>query len=336
MESVLKVVRGSALRKSYITIPLEPSNSYSNQAAEQPAATEISLNNTNATAATNATITEVKDETPYRKVMDDVIAAIKSADYSKANACFTTDGLAMYRDLISYGKARIVGKPQYIVYQKDDAVVVRSIPMSFSFSKGVRKSFVEDVVFTFNNTGKIDCIAFALDETAANDILTQGYWPESARLTILEFMENYKTAYCLKRLDYIESIFDDNALIIVGKMVKQYARTTDGDRYEYINHPVIKKTQHTKESYLKHLSACFASNECINIHFTNNDVVKAGKGGEVYGIQIKQDYYSTNYGDTGYLFLMVDLNNPDEPIIKVRTWQEEPDPVEGLYSIMDF
>lgn len=65
-------------------------------------------------------------------------------------------------------------------------------------------------------------------------------------------------------------------------------------------------------------------------------MVKAGRGGEVYGIQIKQDYYSTNYGDTGYLFLMVDLNNPDEPIIKVRTWQEEPDPVDGLYDLMDF
>ena len=54
------------------------------------------------------------------------------------------------------------------------------------------------------------------------------------------------------------------------------------------------------------------------------------KGGELYCIQIKQDYYSSNYGDSGYLFLMVDLNRPDAPIIKVRTWQTQPDPDFGL------
>ena len=43
-----------------------------------------------------------------------------------------------------------------------------------------------------------------------------------------------------------------------------------------------------------------------------------GAGGETYGIQIKQDYYSSNYGDHGYLFLMVDFNDPENPSIKVR------------------
>ena len=31
-----------------------------------------------------------------------------------------------------------------------------------------------------------------------------------------------------------------------------------------------------------------------------------GKGESIYSIQIKQDYYSSNYGDSGYLFLLVD------------------------------
>ena len=52
--------------------------------------------------------------------------------------------------------------------------------------------------------------------------------------------------------------------------------------------------------------------------------------------QIKQDYYSTNYGDQGYLFLMVDLNDPDKPIIKVRTWQPEKDPNFGLIDLSHF
>ena len=334
VETVLKVVRSNALRKSYLTIPLE---SQTKAKPITPLVTApLTAKKSQGTGDITATLTEMTNATPYRQKIDAVIAAIRSGNYDDAKANFTEEGYLMYRELISYGKARIVGTPNYKVFSKADAVVVRSVPMSFSFEKGARKSFVEDVVFTFNDTDKIDCIAFALDETAANDILTQGYWPESARMTILEFMENYKTAYCLKRLDYINSIFDDNAYIIIGKVVKQFKRVGSGDTYEYANHRAIKKTQYTKETYLKNLAACFNSNECINIHFTNNDVIKAQAGGEVYGIQIKQDYYSTNYGDSGYLFLMVDLNKPDTPIIKVRTWQEDPDPVEGLYDLMDF
>ena len=56
----------------------------------------------------------------------------------------------------------------------------------------------------------------------------------------------------------------------------------------------------------------------------------------MYAIQIAQDYYSTNYGDKGYLFLIVDINNPTQPLIKVRTWQPDKDPNFGLYGPGDF
>ena len=329
VESVLKVVRSNALRKSYVNIPIG--------IKPKPATIVKSTQQTKLDSSVQTgSLTLLKDDAAYRQKIDAVVAAISSGNYESARPNFTSEGYEMYHDLISYGKARIVGTPNYKVFSKSNAVVARSIPMSFSFEKGLRKSFVEDVVFTFNDTEKIDCIAFALDQTAATDILTKGDWPESARMTILEFMENYKTAYCLKRLDYLESIFDDNAYIIVGKVVKQFNRNENGDSYEYRNHRIIKKTQYDTETYIKNLAVCFASNECININFSNNDVIKARDGGEVYGIQITQDYYSTTYGDSGYLFLMVDLNNPAEPIIKVRTWQETPDPVDGLYKLMDF
>jgi hypothetical protein len=80
----------------------------------------------------------------------------------------------------------------------------------------------------------------------------------------------------------------------------------------------------------------FKSNEYVNLKFTDISVKKAGVGGEIYGIQLKQDYFSTGYGDTGYLFLMVDLNKTEEPVIHVRTWQPEKDPKFGLYDISDF
>jgi hypothetical protein len=96
----------------------------------------------------------------------------------------------------------------------------------------------------------------------------------------------------------------------------------------------VRYTRHTKRDFIRKLERSFKSNQFINIRFSNNDVVKAGVGGEIYGIQIHQDYYSSSsYGDTGYLFLMVDINDPDNPIISIRTWQPERNPdINSLYS----
>ena len=137
-------------------------------------------------------------------------------------------------------------------------------------------------------------------------------------------------------MNYIKNVFDDNAVIITGRVIRRPQQTLDGRNTQVFSDKVMKFTRQTKNQYIKNLAYCFASNEYINIRFANNDVVKMGVGGEVYGIQIKQDYYSTNYGDTGYLFLMVDLNNPQAPIIKVRTWQPEKDPNFGLIDASDF
>ena len=122
--------------------------------------------------------------------------------------------------------------------------------------------------------------------------------------------ENYKTAYSLKRLDYIETVFDDDAVIIVANVASKATFSREGDgNLSMQNNQVIKHNRYTKDQYLRNLKRCFSSNEFINIRFANNDVIKLGKGGETYAIQISQDYYSSNYGDKGYLFLIVDIND---------------------------
>lgn len=323
---VINVVKANAMRKSYVNVRAE---------VDAQAAEAVQQHAEEMAAAAVSKLTRLDDETNIRETMDKVVSAIGTKAYAMADDCFTTDGLDIYKRLISYGRAALVGTPTYSIYRNGDRTVVRAVPMSFSFQRGMRKSFVEDVVFTFTPDGKIDNLAFALDESATRDVLTKGAWPENARMSIIEFLENYKTAFALERLDYIRTIFDDNAVIITGKIVKPKLDGIPENNQLQLNRNVIR-TRYTKEQYIKHLEQSFASKEFINIRFSNNDIIKAGKGGEIYGIQIKQDYYSSNYGDTGYLFLLVDINSPTEPIIKVRTWQPEPDPVDGLYDISSF
>lgn len=337
ISTVVNVMKGKVFRNAYVMVEKEASPQPLPKRDDAGIAEKEVTNSVMAMQSENTITMLAEDKViPYRESIEKVIAAIKSGNYVTAEECFTEDGKDMYRRLISYGNARVMGEPAYSFYTMGESeVTCRSVPMSFSFRNNGRK-FVEDVTFTFNKEGKIDYLAFALDEKSTTDILQHAMWSEYARKILAEFLENYKTAYALKRLDYIRSIFDDNAVIITGKVVTRQANAQGEVGGEYLNNKYVQYTRQNKEQYMRNLERCFASNEYINIRFANNDIVKAGVGGEVYGIQIKQDYYSTNYGDTGYLFLMVDLNDPKKPVIKVRSWQPERDPNFGLIDLSHF
>lgn len=266
-----------------------------------------------------------KEALPFRRRIDKVLSAIESKKYNSVDELFSLDGLDIFNKLISYGDAYVVGDLDSLLFMvSNDEVICRSVPMNFSFNNNNR-TFVENVCFVFNSDTLIDNISFGLGRKASKDILYHPSWSEYARKILIEFLENYKTAYALGRIDYLRQIFDDNAVIVVGKVSERPAQSADVEQ-KYIDNKYVQYYHRSKEEYMEQLERCYKSNEFINIRFAENEIEKAGKGGEVYGISIKQDYYSTNYGDTGYLFVMVDLNDPKQPIIKVRVWMPERDP----------
>lgn len=332
IESVMNSSKSVSFKRAYVNVKAKP-NTETKVAGK--AIAELQQKTTNTVSSLEQ---PAEGDEKYAKIMAQVANAVRTRNYDSANELFNAEGLDIYNRLIKYGSARIVGNPVYKVYRDDSTIVGRGVQMAFSFRRGVRKAFVEDLVFTFDTEGKISNIAFGLGSRAANDILGKGVWSESARKAIMDFLENYKTAYALKRLDYITTIFDDDAVIITGSVVRRQPRAQHmyENTYSIENNSIIRYNRQTKDQYIRNLKRTFASNEFVNIRFANNDVIKMGKGGELYAIQIAQDYYSTNYGDKGYLFLMVDINDPKHPLIKVRTWQPDKDPNFGLYGPGDF
>ena len=324
LESVMQLFKGTSFKNASVYI----NNLDKKSAVSSEAKKEFEKSVKTESAANLETLSKVENEKELAGIMTRVINAIKAKDYDSVSDCFSDDGLEMYKKLLNYGQARLLGDPQFSFYTMGKRVVCRSIPMAFSF-KNNRRKFVEDVTFTFDENKKIECVAFGLGSQAKTDIFNKGVgaWSDYAKMVIATFLENYKTAFALKRLDYLESVFDDNATIITGHIIKKAPKVAmEGESFINSNNKLIKYTRQTKSEYMRKLKMCFQSNQFINIRFADNDVVKMGAGGETYGIQIKQDYYSTNYGDHGYLFLMVDFNDPDNPSIKVRTWQPDRNP----------
>ncbi|MCK9453082.1 MAG: LPP20 family lipoprotein [Bacteroidales bacterium] len=257
--------------------------------------------------------------------------AISQNNYSDAQSLFTETGYQIYQSLVAYGQAKMAGKAQWQYISHGNGVICRGLPLSFYFPNN-NKTFVENLVFNVNQSGKIDNISFALSDQALYDIIGNTAWSQQVRLELVNFLENYKTAYALKRLDYIERIFDDDALIIIGRLLEADL----GVENNYRNSPVVRYNQYSKQQYIQNLRHVFNSNEFINIRFEDNVIRKSGKGGEIYGIQIKQNYFSANYGDSGYLFLLLDLNDTAKPLIHVRTWQPQKNDDGSIYGLKDF
>lgn len=332
VESVLQVVPAVPMKAAYVRISATPSAGGVAAAVGRTTGSDAARSTFSALPAEQRKEpTQVGQDATYRQHLAQLLQAIQRHDYASGRELFTAEGWQIYQQLLAYGEARLVGSPDWKFYPYEDKVMARGVQMSFSFKSGMRKSFVEDIVFSFDRRGLIDNVTFGLGKTAEEDILCKGPWSDTVRLAIMQFLENYQTAFALKRLDYIRGIFDDDAVILVGREVRR-ATGRVGDtgnfnlsakEYEYI--------RYNKQTYLKQLDYSFRSKEYINLRFANNDVRKLAHG-NMYAVQISQEYYSSNYGDKGYLFLIVDLSIPEQPLIKVRTWQPEPDPDFGIYG----
>ena len=328
LSEVMSSVTPIAMRDAYLKLSVPNQN----EVVAQPGQTTLMASSMQA-KETNSGMKFLSTETaaPYEQTMAKVEQAIRTHNFEGIESLCTPEGYDMFQRLIKYGNCKILRQPNLKYLSYNGEITCRSLPMSFSF-RGNRRTFVEDVVFQMTPEGKITSLSFGLNKPAVDDIMNQTAWGDTARQVLITFLESYKTAYALKRLDYIRSIFSDDALIITGSVVKASGQM----ERQPIDGKVVKYTRQTKGEYMKKLEHIFASSEFINLRFADNQVRKSGVGGEIYGIQIKQDYFSSSYGDTGYLFLMVDLNHPKEPVIHVRTWQPEKDPNFGLIDLSYF
>ncbi len=251
------------------------------------------------------------------EIIAPLIKAIESRKYDDVKSLCSENGWKWFVKLIKYGNAKIIERNELQLTAFANGYLVRGIKAAFSFKRN-NKTFVEDLVFYIKDD-QIEGINFGLEKSALEDIMRHSMWDAQSRLVLVNFLENYKTAYALERLDYLNAVFSDDALIIVGNKLPQpkVAEITAVDQESYEHNKL------TKSQYMKQLERVFDKQEYVNIQFEDAAVKKTNRTSERYEIIIKQNYYSATYADKGYLYLLADISNPEWPIIHVRVWDED-------------
>lgn len=138
------------------------------------------------------------------------------------------------------------------------------------------------------------------------------------RRMILNYCEHLRTSYTTKDIDFLRQVFSDQALIIVGHVVKtadnNSAAGIEGDEK-------VTFSLKTKKEYLERLEMVFAANKKIDVKFTDFRIMRHPTMEGIYGVSMEQEYTSDRYSDDGYLFILWDFRNESMPLIHVRTWQ---------------
>jgi len=206
------------------------------------------------------------------------------------------------------------------IHKANGGFQVRDIPIFMPVAEESGQK--QEIVINYTTEGKIDNIYIILPEQSIASILTGEAYPVkelARRQKILDFVEQFRTAYITKDLNFLQKVFSDNALIITGKVVTE---KTNDDVVQIPKEKIIY-TQQSKVQYLRRMQLIFQTNKYINIKFTDYEIKQHPKYSAIYGVTFMQDWHTASYSDKGYVFLMIDFSDEDNPIIHVRTWQPD-------------
>ena len=195
------------------------------------------------------------------------------------------------------------------------------------------------LTISLSRTGEITGARMAMASHVYTNIIKNGDAVDMARREeILKFVEDFRSHYDEKDIEALNQVFSDDALIITGSVVMK--RDNRGDRPQ-MRPEIVYRTQN-KQQYLSRLKQTFRNNKYIKVTFSDPVVVRSKKNPNFFGVTLHQHWKSDRYEDDGYVFLLWEFHENDEPpIIHVRTWQPDkiadaPLPQDKIINILDF
>lgn len=244
----------------------------------------------------------------------------------------TSEGLEKVMDLWKDSHFRFPeNKISEIILQKGDSYQIRNIPILYGDSDRF------DVVIEYNLDCKVSDFYIALDAHQYKSVLdATSVVDRTRREIILGFLENLKTSYIKKDINYIGKLYSDKALIITGKVLK--TENISPDTYQNsLTKNQIEYQVLTKGEYIEKLKNVFAGIKYLKLDFKDIEVVRHRKHPNFYGIKLQQIWETPVYSDDGLLFLLVQFKENEDPIIWVRTWQDaQKTPIDEAFGLHNF
>ena len=219
-----------------------------------------------------------------------------------------------------------------------DGYQIRNIPLMMkpTGEREFNEDEYQEAVVSFDRQGNVESFYLSISMNLYMNVIKSNLELTDLRRRqlILDYVEQFRTAYNQKDLPFLNQVFSDDALIITGRVITQ--KHAEGFTTQKITY-----NKQSKQQYLTNLSRVFNSANYIKVTFDEIEVNRHPVNPNYYGVTLHQGYTSNRYHDDGYLFLLWDFSNESAPQVHVRTWQ--PDKVNGkelpkedVFSLSDF
>ena len=268
-----------------------------------------------------------------------IVNAFEIADLSEHRESFTTEGYEIACDLLQkvpMQNARRTHKTKLLKLPRG-GYEVRDIKVKVEMgdTPGNPNQYL---VFELTPDALISDIRFAIETTHYKMMVEEGERLNdfARRQQILQIIEIFRTAYNRKDLDYLKQVYSDDALIIVGRVLKPRKDLPDMLENSGLSRDKIEFIRLSKKEYISNLDRCFRKNSFVKVVFDSVEVTCHNEDPDLYGVTVKQNWYSSTYSDTGWVFLLWDFQDDKNPTIYVRSWQPEPFEDGSVINLYEF
>ena len=215
---------------------------------------------------------------------------------------------------------------------------VRNIPLMMkpTGERLFNEDDYQEAVISFDRQGNVESFYLCISMNLYMNVIKSNIELTDLRRRqmILDYVEQFRTSYNQKDINFLNQVFSDDALIITGRVITQ--KQPEGFMTQKIRY-----NKQNKQQYLNNLRKVFKTTKYIHVSFDDIEVMRHPTNPNFYGVTLHQGWTSNTYHDEGYIFLLWDFRNEDAPEIHVRTWQ--PDRIGGkelardeIFTLSDF
>lgn len=215
---------------------------------------------------------------------------------------------------------------------------VRNIPLMMkpTGERIFNEDDYQEAVISFDRQGNVESFYLCISMNLYMNVIKSNIELTDLRRRqmILDYVEQFRTSYNQKDINFLNQVFSEDALIITGSVITQ--KQPEG----FVTQK-IRYNKQNKQQYLSNLRKVFKTTKYIHVSFDDIEVIRHPTNPHFYGVTLHQGWTSNTYHDEGYIFLLWDFRNEDAPEIHVRTWQ--PDMIGGnalardeVFSLSDF
>ena len=215
---------------------------------------------------------------------------------------------------------------------------VRNIPLMMkpTAERAFNEEEYQEAVISFDKQGNVVSFYLSISMNLYMNVIKSNLELTDLRRRqmILDYVEQFRTAYNQRDIKFLNQVFSDDALIITGKVIMQkHAEGFTSQKIEY--------NKQSKQEYINKLRRIFQNARYFKVTFDDIEVMRHPTNPNFYGVTLLQGYTNNNYHDDGYLFLLWDFTDENRPQIHVRTWQPDkvggkPLPKDEIFTLDDF